>query len=474
MNLIYSRKELKYPESTWDFSPSEYYPEYPFAKDSIAGEKNYVYDAIRDMFRELELDKAHQNTSGWNPLGEYISPGDTVLVKPNFVLDKNLSKYPEDLDCLVTHPSIIRCILDYTLIALKGAGKIYVADSPVKDCDFNRLMEKHKYNRIFSFMDREGASLKPVLMDLRGPEEERQTEGDTRGVVVNLGEESYFYRFEEKNTQYRVPNYDYRKVEQHHSGRIQEYNINEIALKSNVIINLPKPKTHRKSGYTGALKNFIGINYSKEYLPHHTFGSLGEGGDEFEQKSMMKNMSSLLRQRMDIKRSQGKSTKIRWLLYKLLLRTDRAVNRDKVLEGAWFRNNTLWKTILDLNVIIHYADASGKIKNDRQRKIISLGDMIIAGEGEGPLAPSPKKANTLLFSDSVVEFDSILVKFMGFDYKKLKTLGYALEDKRLCQTEYDEIECMINIKEKTCSVREAEFQCGPFKAAKEWEGYIEN
>lgn len=473
MNLIYSREELRYPENTWDYSPSEIYPEYPFSKKCIADEKNHIYGAIREMFCELELDKPNQNTGEWNPLGEYIKPGDTVLIKPNFVLDKNLSKQPDDLDCLVTHPSIIRCILDYTLIALKGSGTVYVADSPVKDCDFCRLMDKHNYNRIFTFMDREGDGVKPHLADLRGPEEERRDTPDTGGVVVNLGAESYFYKFQEINTKYRIPNYDYRKVEHHHSGCTQEYNVNEIALKADVIMNLPKPKTHRKSGYTGALKNFIGINYSKEYLPHHTFGSLKEGGDEFRRQSAIKKIAALLRQGMDIKRSEGKSARFRWLLYKLLIKADRVVHEDKVLEGAWFHNNTLWKTILDLNIIMQYADKSGVIQNEKQRNIITLGDLVIAGEGEGPLAPSPKTTHTLLFSENAVEFDSILVKFMGFDYRKLKTIWYALQDERLNCKKYEDITCMIDNRENVYSLSEADFKSVPFEAAKEWKGYIE-
>ena len=473
MNIIYNHNNLLYPSAEKSFSPSLNYPEYPFSKDTISDEKNFVYEGIRTIFCDLELDKENQGSALWNPLGKYIKPGDTVLLKPNFVLDYNLSGDREDLDCLVTHPSIIRCIMDYVIIALKGEGAIYVADSPVKDCDFPRLMKKHNYRKIFSFMEKNGAVPMPILKDLRGPEEESQYHDiKEKGILVNLGKESYFYQYPGESIKYRVPNYDFRKVQSHHLGEVQEYSINEIALTADVIINLPKPKTHRKSGYTGAMKNFVGINYSKEYLPHHTYGSLEKGGDEFSKETFVKYISSIIRQKIDIKRTQGKNSQILWSLYRCLKKLDNLINDDRVLEGAWFNNNTLWKTVLDLNHVVQYADKNGIIQKERQRTILTLGDMVISGEKEGPLAPSPKELNTLLFSDNVVEFDCVLAAIMGFDYEKLKVLSFALNDKRLFEKNYNEIEVMINSRPPKL-LTETKFKNTPFEAAKEWKGHIE-
>lgn len=70
-----------------------------------------------------------------------------------------------------------------------------------------------------------------------------------------------------------------------------------------------------------------------------------------------------------------------------------------VTEGTWYKNNTLWRTILDLNHIIRFADKSGNIRQECQRTILHLGDMIISGEKEGPLAPSPKEENITILSN---------------------------------------------------------------------------
>ena len=51
--------------------------------------------------------------------------------------------------------------------------------------------------------------------------------------------------------------------------------------------------------------------------------------------------------------------------------------------------------------------------------------MIISGEKEGPLMPSPKNVGIILASDDPVAFDCAVCKIMGFDYKKIPTVFKA-------------------------------------------------
>lgn len=78
----------------------------------------------------MNLDKDNCNIVKWNPFGEIIKPGDMVVLKPNMVRYENgFSQY--STDCLITRGSIVRAILDYVYIALKGKGKIIIADAPL-------------------------------------------------------------------------------------------------------------------------------------------------------------------------------------------------------------------------------------------------------------------------------------------------------------------------------------------------------
>src|ERR1700752_3421675 len=122
-NLVAVIKGLasRYAKTT-PFHPSERYPEYPF--DPISTDTNDIYDTVREFIRILRLDAGHFNTKEWNPFGEFISPGDSVLIKPNFVMDRHVAG--GDYHCVVTHGSVIRPVLDYILIALKGKGEITI------------------------------------------------------------------------------------------------------------------------------------------------------------------------------------------------------------------------------------------------------------------------------------------------------------------------------------------------------------
>lgn len=304
-----------------------------------------------------------------------------------------------------------------------------------------------------------------------------------------------FFDDKEKNKKYRIPNYNYKKVVAHHSGEIQEYMINSEVLEADVIINLPKPKTHRKNGYTGALKNFVGINYSKEYLPHHTEGDIKSGGDEYNTFSVFKYISSKLRLYIDINRTiinngqksnnfrfRKKLHRYMWKLYIFCLKLDKYLLRilnqpceNYVIEGTWYKNDTLWRTVLDLNYIINYAKLNGSLSDLKQRTIIHIGDMIISGEGEGPMSPEPKKQNMLLFSDNAVEFDCILTKIMGFDYKSFKGLINAIDSEVLFNKKYSEITVQSNYIHWNKMLSSINFlgTVTSFIPAKGWRGHVE-
>ena len=44
---------------------------------------------MRTLFRQAGWDRANQDTPEWNPLGGFTKPGQTVLLKPNFVVHVN-------------------------------------------------------------------------------------------------------------------------------------------------------------------------------------------------------------------------------------------------------------------------------------------------------------------------------------------------------------------------------------------------
>lgn len=139
--LNYNENCCSYPDRTSRYSPDTQYPEYLYGDISETG--NPVYEMVRNAFILAGLDKERLGKPEWNPLGDYIKKGNAVLVKPNWVENKN--KRPgvdKNLTCLVTHPAVVRAVLDYVFLALNGTGTVYLADAPMQGCDLRDMFAK--------------------------------------------------------------------------------------------------------------------------------------------------------------------------------------------------------------------------------------------------------------------------------------------------------------------------------------------
>lgn len=305
-NKIYIQYEKKagYPTSENYYSPGKCYPEYPFTK--VSDKNNYVYEMIREGFYNFGLDKSNFGKKEWNPLGDIISPGDNVLIKPNLVSHTNPIG---SIDCLVTHPSVLRAIIDYVWIALQGQGKISVADAPVQSCDFELLYRGGGYQQLSFFYSSHGIDVS--FIDMRGTTSKRDRKGTliqednntqkSHAIVVNIGEDSAFEDCtEERLRKLRITNYAPYELNIHHQKGKHEYMISDHVLNADVIINVPKPKAHRKAGITRAQKNMVGINVEKCCLPHHTYGGKNSGGDEYPIDSWYTRVQSFFHEKIDI------------------------------------------------------------------------------------------------------------------------------------------------------------------------------
>lgn len=478
-NYLYYREGVSYPLDKY-FRPSREYPEYLFPESGISENPNDVYDMIRELFIKMELDKAHIGSREWNPLREYISCNNVVLIKPNWVMHKNEAvKGKSGMECLVTNASVVKCLIDYALLALQGTGKIIVADAPVQSCDFEILQRKMGFENLKEFYA--GKNINIQFADLRNYKSRKENgnvvtypiNSPYKGKVINLGKHSYFYK-NCKEGRLRITNYDYHNVNRHHTKSTQEYCISEACLEADVIINLPKPKTHRKAGFTGALKNMIGINAMKDYLPHHTKGAYDlQKGDEYFSDSKIAKIKSNVNDIADIldkKSFFGISRFVKKSADMLINRLNK--DDEKYSEGSWWGNNTIWKTILDVNTLVLYSDKQGKLRNEAQRKVITLGDMIISGENEGPMLATPKYTYSLLFADNSVLFDEILVRFMGFQEDKFILLKEAKKNRKLTEEKCVNLEVCSNRNDWANTLDK--FKSGyKFKPSSGWQGYLD-
>ena len=78
--------------------------------------------------------------------------------------------------------------------------------------------------------------------------------------------------------------------------------------------------------------------------------------------------------------------------------------------------------LYDINKIVYYADQNGEMQKKPQRKVLIIADMIVSGQGNGPLNPHPKNVGMIVIGDNPVYVDETIAKVMGFDSRKIPTL----------------------------------------------------
>lgn len=395
---------------------------------TISYKKENIYRMMSEAFRLLELDLEHYGTPEWNPLGGYVHPGDKVLIKPNLVMHSNPSG--EGTECLYTQPEVVEAAIEFVLTALKGSGSIIVGDAPMQGCQFEELVKESGYESLIASYQKKGIDI--VLRDFRNTVVEKRNgvviEKELRrneSVTVDLGGASCFVGLSaERIKNMRVTDYDPQILQEHHSTQKHEYLVAKEVLDADIVINMPKPKTHRKAGVTAALKNLVGINSSKEYLPHHTRQSRDILGDAFQHKSLFLKFSD------DYADQKCKAEKRhcykRALLYRYIGGLCRHIGQmktqEKYSEGSWYGNDTIWRTILDLNKILQYADRDGNICEERQRRFLNIGDMVVSGEKDGPVRPSRKDTGIIIVGEDPCSFDEVVTALMGFDCGKIPTI----------------------------------------------------
>jgi uncharacterized protein (DUF362 family) len=419
------------------FSPDRPYPELEGVV-SDQGPANRVYGAFRDLLREAGWDADRFGTAAWNPLADLVRNRRTIVIKPNLVLHK-VGELSCSIDGLVVHASVLRVLTDYLLLAahrLRQPLEVVIADTPLQSADFELMCAQ---NGLTALMRHYRARRDPVaLLDLRLERavindhflilERVALPGDPRGsVVVDLGEQSLHYHAGGRDVRYSVQDYDDGITQENHRGRVHRYRFAKTVLEADLLINLCKLKTHAKAGVTLAMKNIIGANVSKDYLPHFVPGGPRRGGDEFSSDSFHQTVVRGARDFFYRHPALAPVHRILKLAATSVEKRRAEAGEVSSYAGAWHGNDTVWRTIVDINRVLTFANADGVMQDAPQRDVVYLVDGICGMEGEGPLKGHDKHAGLLAMGDDPVEFDAKLAYIMGFDPATVPHIGYWRE-----------------------------------------------
>ena len=372
---------------------------------------------------------------GWSdgergPLGQVIERGAKVVVKPNFVMHENSG--PGGMPPLLTHQSLVQAVTQAALLA--DPAEVMVGDAPIQGCDFDLLLKNAELDVWSQQLQQQDARFAGIrdfrrtvatfVDGVRVADENVQSED--RFVLFDLAGDSLLEPITDDNPSFRVTCYDPRLMAKTHAPGCHRYLIAREILEADVVVNLPKLKTHMKAGITCALKNLIGINGNKEYLPHHRIGGFDLGGDCYPGSSDLKRALEFIHDRQNMTRSHAAGRMWRTAanqFYRLLrLQGDRFG-----IEGSWSGNDTIWRTCLDLNRILLYGTPQGTMADTLQRRVIHIADAIVAGQGNGPLSPEPLPMGLLLAAGNAAAMDWVGAYLLGYPPENIPIVREALE-----------------------------------------------
>jgi uncharacterized protein (DUF362 family) len=419
------------------FHPDTAYPEAPFP-GLLGQEANPAYAGVRAAFALLDLDRERFGTRDWNPLGELIRPGMTVLLKPNMIRESHLER-PAEWEQIITHGAVVRAVLDYVAIALGGRGRMLIADAPQTDSDFEAIAARMGLEAIRRLYAGE-RGIEVEVHDLRstrwlsrdGVILERETRsGDPAGTSeVDLGSRSSFYGLGPQV--FYGADYDIEETNRNHRGERHAYLFSRSALAADVVVNLPKLKTHKKCGVTLSLKNLVGLNGNKNWLPHYALGAPETGGDQYPKAAGRAGIEMRLLNRL--KARLPKSSRPVLEGARLVKRLGARIFGDTeavVRSGNWHGNDTTWRMALDLAKILFYAAPDGALRATPRPGYLTVIDGIVAGEGNGPMAADARPCGLILAGGNPAAVDWVATRLMGFDPRRVKVVNGAFAERAL-------------------------------------------
>jgi uncharacterized protein (DUF362 family) len=396
------------------------------------GRADYGLDSDRRVWFALER---AAGALGWTdmsrgPLAMVIPAGCRLTIKPNLVNHDNQAPY--GIEPLITHRHIIDAA--FRAARLAGAAEIVVGDAPIQSCDFARMLQS-------AGLDDWSREAREDFPSLTGIQDFRRTvSAINHGVrhasenvlstdqftLFDLGTSSMLEPVTDHRGSFRVTCYNPEFLQRTHAPGRHQYLVARDVLLADVVINLPKLKMHKKAGITGALKNVVGINGNKEFLPHHRAGGSGAGGDCYPGTNNIKAMQEYV---FDHQNSTTSPTAaMLWQSVNAGLSSILRLRQDRLgTEGSWSGNDTVWRMCLDLNRVLLYGRPDGSMADVPQRSVIHFVDAVIAGQGDGPLAPEPLPLGLLLLGRNAPAVDWVGALLLGYDPHKIPLTRNAFD-----------------------------------------------
>lgn len=383
-------------------------------------------DALSRIYNDLERLGETIEDVAQPVLSDEKIAGKKILLKPNWVRH---DRVPADEICLRTHDSFLLATL--TAVLKRQPKAVLIGDAPIQGCHWSKIVTAQLREKIaglekaysvpVSIKDFRRVTFDPALNDAK---EDRRPMGEY--LIFDVGSDSFLEPItEEGKNNFRVTVYNPDRFIESHTKGMHKYCITRELFDADLVISLPKVKTHQKAGITAALKNIVGLNGDKDFLPHHRIGGTARGGDCYPGDSRIRYLAELAYD--EANRNKGSILFTAWTrLAALLWRLSFPTKFDRTGAG-WFGNDTTWRMVMDLNQVVHFGTADGRLAPWPQRAFYSLSDGIIGGQGDGPLFPDPLPLGVVGFSNCSATHDFCMAQLMGMQVEGIPLLNAAMK-----------------------------------------------
>jgi len=381
-------------------------------------------EALQKLYDDHQLLLSVVESLSDKVLTEGNISGKKILLKPNWV--KQSLKLHDDI-CLYTHPNFLIAVLEVVLT--KKPASVVIGDAPIQGCNWSKLVTIAFIDKIelLSSLHKIPILVKDfrrVIFDTTANNVDVERNPLSEYIIFDLGKKSYLEPITTgKKNLFRVSQYDPDKFIHTHKPGMHKYCITKEMFEADIVISLPKIKTHQKAGITCALKNIVGLNGDKDFLPHHRIGGTGMGGDSYPGNNILRYWSELALDNAN--RKKGKRLYWFWLRFSSLLWKISFPKMNHQLSAAWFGNDTTWRMVMDLNMIVNFGKVDGTLADKPQRFLYSFCDGIVGGQGDGPLRPDPLNLGVVCFSNDSANTDICMAQLMGLNIEKVPLLVAA-------------------------------------------------
>jgi uncharacterized protein (DUF362 family) len=404
----------------------------PASAVSVLRHDDLTYDNIADagapVYEKVRQSLLRQRIA--NPLP-------TIFLLCNFVYHKRPNESWDQFRGKTTQCEVLYPLIEQILAVYGKDVRIRIGNAPLQGADWQRVVEELGLARLVAhFREQLNADI-IELCDLRLHVRESnghhlttrvRDEDEYRSdqcVLVDLAEKSLLEEVTAEDTAFRVLDYGTDRIARCHGPGKHVYIIARKVLESDLIISVPKLKTHEKVGITTGIKGCVGTIAHKDCLPHHRKGSVADGGDEYQRPSRLRRLLSNYHD--FVNRLRPSMTTNCLQLTGRVLNKIHTRGKSRFAAGSWSGNDTAWRMSLDLARISLYATSDGQMAAQPVRRHFVLTDGIIAGEGQGPLNVNPVHFGYLSWSEDLAASDLVNSVAMGMNLDQLPIVRGALD-----------------------------------------------